>query len=167
VGFANTLAHEFGHKISQAYQYYSLPRPKPPDTKTELETCLRGAKSVKAAETPTGKQTPRDQYGEAFADWFAAEILANGPAAKSGSAIKTGLAHYCHGGYSEENPDAQNDEHPTHPARLNRIYAAQPVLRNSLGAPALNDKSDLEYCKPPQGWDLKNSSMKKEEEVPP
>ena len=156
------LLHELGHGVKQAADASSgsfervemdilpirvpgqAPPPEPEWKKVaipgkSIEACLGSADSVGAS---------RSQMGEAFADYFATEGMVKlmEPGGLSRSRLtRLGLA-ICEGGYPENHPDAAQDEHPTSPARLNRILAVHPAVRRALGQSPLPPDGSPKYC---------------------
>jgi hypothetical protein len=156
------ILHELGHGVKQAADSSVAPferveidlrpvtilgRPPPPEPEwkkvplpgNSIESCLRSANSVGASSL---------QLGEAFADYFATESMVKlmEPGGLTRTRVsKLGLA-LCEGGYPDNHPDAAKDEHPTSPARLNRIIAVHPAVRRTLGQPPLPADGSPKYC---------------------
>ena len=136
--FELMLEHEIGHKI---YEILDLKN----NEAHSVVACLRGSKSIAAAVGSKEHKIP-DQANEAFADWFAAEMMTQrlGSGAQAGRKYIASLRSWC-GPFSESDPQpgVPDDAHPFSVARMNRLFAAHPVIRKAFGKGPV---AEPKYC---------------------
>lgn len=146
----SVIAHEIGHSFDPcSWQMKNKEQDYP---FTQIAECLRTKESIGAvARSPALKGLCKidglfieDQIGESFADWVSSEVLLDSqsmfqtkPTDPKGYVVSN-LAWMAHDSIVEQPKIGSFNEHPPLSERVNKIFFANPAIRNLFGCRANN-----------------------------
>ena len=143
-----TLGHELGHSIDPCeIRQARLSYP----AYDRLTACFLRTGLVKTTKLRT-ECAENDQLSETFADWIAAKVSAealknfsnefHGP--QLVNAAENSVRDLCEQDDPSDPTDLDEDNHPSPRVRIERIYGANPEIRNLLGCEKISPSTD--YC---------------------